>query len=68
MDAAAAMVKETQAVHPDLRACSFDRGFHNPENRASLDGLLDLNVLPRKGRPTRAERERESDGVRRRAA
>ena len=63
VDAAVAMVKETQAVRPDLRACSFDRGFHSPRNRARLDGLLDLNVLPRKGRPTRAERERESDAA-----
>lgn len=63
VDAAVAMVKETQAIHPDLRACSFDRGFHSPENRARLDGLLDSNVLPRKGRPTRAERERESDAA-----
>ena len=60
-DAAVAMVAETQAVHPDLRACSFDRGFHSPSTRARLDGLLDLNALPRKGRPTQAERERESD-------
>ena len=61
VDAAVAMVEETQALHPDLRACSFDRGFHSPSNRVRLDGLLDLNVLPRKGRPNRAERERESD-------
>ena len=41
--------------------CSFDRGFHSPANRVRLDELLDLNVLPRKGRLNRAERERESD-------
>ncbi len=63
VDAAAAMVEETQAVHPDLRVCSFDRGFHSPGNRVRLDGLLDLNVLPRKGRLTQAERERESDAA-----
>ena len=61
VDAAVAMVEETQAIHPDLRVCSFDRGFHSPSNRARLDGLLELNVLPRKGRPSRADRERESD-------
>ena len=53
VDMAVSMVKETQALHPELRVCSFDRGFHSPENRARLDGLLDLNVLPRKGRPPR---------------
>ena len=60
VDVAAPMVEETQALHPDLRVCSFDRGFHSPSNRVRLDGLLDLNVLPRKGRLNRAERERES--------
>ena len=61
VDLAAPMVEETQALHPDLRVCSFDRGFHSPANRVRLDELLDLNVLPRKGRLNRAERERESD-------
>ena len=60
VDVAVAMVEETQAHHPELRACSFDRGFHSPANRAALDGLLDLNALPRKGRLSRADRERES--------
>ena len=58
VDAAVPMVEKAQALHPDLRACSFDRGFHSPSNRARLDGLLDVNALPRKGRPSRAGRER----------
>ena len=61
VDAAVPMVEEAQALHPDLRACSFDRGFHSPSNRARLDGLLDVNALPRKGRPSRTDRERESE-------
>ena len=61
VDVAAPMVEETQALHPDLRACGFDRGFHSPSNRLRLDGLLELNALPRKGRLNRAERERGSD-------
>ena len=60
VDAAVPMVEEARALHPDLRACGFDRGFHSPSNRARLDGLLDVNALPRKGRPSRADRERES--------
>ena len=63
VDAAVPMVEEAQALHPELRACSFDRGFHSPSNRKRLDGLLDLNVLPRRGRLTKAERERESDAA-----
>ncbi len=60
-DVAAPMVQETQALHPDLRVCSFDRGFHSPDNRVRLDALLELNALPRKGRLSRADVAREQD-------
>ena len=53
------IIEETQALYPDLRVCSFDRGFHSPDNRVRLDAILDLNALPRKGRLCVAERERE---------
>ena len=57
---AAPMVSEAQALYPALRACSFDRGFHSPDNRIKLDALLDFNVLPTKGYLSRADREREA--------
>ena len=44
---------------PDQR--SFDRGFHSPDNRVHLDALLDVNALPRKGYPSKADREREEE-------
>ena len=58
-DIAVSVINETQALHPDLRVCSFDRGFHSPGNRGQLDAMLDLNALPRKGRLSVADRERE---------
>ena len=61
VDVAAPMVSEAQALYPELRACSFDRGFHSPDNRIKLDALLDLNVLPTKGYLSRADRERETE-------
>lgn len=61
VDVAVPMITETQARYPALRLCSFDRGFHSPENRLRLDGLLDHNVLPRKGRLSLEDREREED-------
>ena len=61
VDVAAPMVSEAQALYPELRACSFDRGFHSPDNRIKLDALLDLNVLPTKGYLSRADREREAE-------
>ena len=55
-DIAVSVINETQALHRDLRVCSFDR-FHSPGNRAQLDAMLDLNALS--GRLSVAERERE---------
>ena len=59
VDYAVPMVEAAQARFPDLRAVSFDRGFHSPENRVRLDALLDHNVLPKKGYLNKADRERE---------
>ena len=56
-DIAVSVINEAQALHRDLRVCSFDRGFHSPDNRVQLDEMLDLNALPRKGRLSVAERE-----------
>ena len=58
VDYAVPMVAASQARFPDLRAASFDRGFHSPDNRIRLDALLDHNVLPKKGYLNAAERER----------
>ena len=55
------MVQEAQALYPELRACSFDRGFHSPDNRVRLDALLDVNALPGKGYLSKANQEREAE-------
>ena len=55
------LVEGTQARYPELRACSFDRGFHSPDNRVRLDALLDVAALPKKGRLSNADRSREDD-------
>ena len=61
VDHAVPMVEAAQARFPDLRAVSFDRGFHSPGNRVRLDELLDDNVLPKKGYLNKADLERERD-------
>src|ERR1019366_6277128 len=33
-----------------LNACSFDKGFHSPDNHFALKGQLELVALPRKGK------------------
>ena len=60
-DVAVPLVKRCLKAFPNLRGCSFDRGFHSPSNRKTLDGLLELNALPKKGKKSEAEREREAD-------
>ena len=61
VDVAVPMVQEAQALYPELRACSFDRGFHSRGNRVRLDALLDVNALPGKGYLSKADREREEE-------
>ena len=60
VEVAQSMVGEAQERFPDLRLCSFDRNFHSPANRETLDEMLQHNVLPKKGRCSEADRERET--------
>ena len=56
-DVAAPLVARCREAFPDLRACSFDRGFHSQENRRKLDA----DALPKKGRLSAADAECEAD-------
>lgn len=47
---AVAMIRDARQKFPDLKACSFDKGFHSPANQQQLATLLDHVVLPRKGK------------------
>ena len=47
---AQAMVQQTQQRFPDLRVCSFDKGFHSTANQSALQEVLQLAALPRKGK------------------
>jgi hypothetical protein len=48
--AAVLMVAEAKKKFAALGSCSFDKGFHSPENQERLQKLLTQVVLPRKGR------------------
>ncbi|MBC8509432.1 MAG: ISNCY family transposase, partial [Chloroflexi bacterium] len=54
------MIIEAQKKYPTLTACSFDKGFHSPENQIELAELLDQAVLPKKGRCNKKEQDKES--------
>jgi len=47
---AVSMVKEAKKRFSKLTACSFDKGFHSPENQIALKEQLEQVVLPRKGK------------------
>jgi transposase, IS5 family len=57
------MVRETQQRFSTLSQCSFDKGFYTPENRQQLEDILNMPILPKKGRLSKADREREFDKV-----
>ncbi|MEE8058464.1 MAG: ISNCY family transposase [Pseudomonadales bacterium] len=56
---AISMVEGAQDRYPDLRQCSFDKGFYTPTNRDKLDIVLDHVILPRKGRLTEQDKQHE---------
>lgn len=58
---AVSMVEKSQASFPRLRIVSFDQGFHSPSNREALEQQLDLVAMPKKGRLSVADRERETE-------
>ena len=57
---AVSMVTESQQRFPALRAASMDKGFHSQSNQKELKEHLDCVVLPKKGRRSIADQERES--------
>jgi len=44
------MVEEAKKRFANLNVCSFDKGFHSPENQLALKAQLEWVVLPRKGK------------------
>ena len=56
---AVSMVQEAKKRFPNLTVCSFDKGFHSPENQVVLTQLLDMVALPRKGKLSRQAQELE---------
>ena len=59
VEVACPLVRASQAQYPQLRVCSFDKGFHSGANRAELEQLLEVSALPKKGRLSQADQARE---------
>ena len=56
---AVSMVRETQNRFAEFNGCSFDKGFHSPENQRELTTILDEVILPRKGKLSAINQEIE---------
>jgi len=54
------IVEETKKRFPELAVVSWDKGAHSPQNQRELKALLDLVVLPKKGKLSKADRQREN--------
>jgi hypothetical protein len=57
---AVSMVASAKKKFNALACCSFDKGFHSPNNHEELGELLDQVVLPRKGKRSAKVREIET--------
>ena len=55
------MVEETRKRFPNVRMCSFDKGFWSPDNRKDLSEILEKVVMRKKGKLSKQDREIESD-------
>ena len=55
------MVRETRERFPNLRLCSFDKGFWSVGNHEQLEKLLEKVVLPKKGGLSQKDRDRQAD-------
>jgi transposase, IS5 family len=55
------VVDATLERFPAVRAVSFDKGFHSPANQTQLAERVEKVVLPKKGKLSAKDRERESD-------
>jgi IS5 family transposase len=54
------IIKETKERFPQLISCTFDKGFHSPDNQKGLAVLLDKVILPRKGKLSAINKEIEN--------
>ncbi len=54
------IIRETKERFENFTSCSFDKGFHSPDNQKKLAEILETVVLPRKGKLSAGNREIEN--------
>ena len=58
---AVSIVEETKQRFGILHSVSMDKGFHSKDNQVKLKELVNVVVVPKKGRLSAVDRARESD-------
>lgn len=53
------MVENCKDKFSDFTSCSFDKGFHSPANQKDLQEHLNMVILPKKGKLSLQDKERE---------
>jgi len=54
------MAKETKARFEDFGSCSYDKGFYSRDNTEEAGKILDAVILPKKGKLSAEDKEREN--------
>jgi len=59
-DVAVPFVQKTQRAFPTMKSCSFDKGFWSVQNKDELEKVLEVVALPKKGKLSLKDKERQS--------
>jgi hypothetical protein len=54
------IILEVNSRFENLSSCSFDKGFHSPDNQKQLSEILEKVILPRKGKLSAINKEIEN--------
>ncbi len=53
-------LREAKTLYPSLTSCSMDTGYSSEHNRRALEQILELVIMPKRGRLSHADKERAS--------
>jgi len=54
------MIVDTKVAFPELSSCSFDKGFHSPNNQEALAEHLEVVALKRKGKLSKKTQDHQA--------
>lgn len=57
---AVSMARETKEKYENFKSMSFDKGFYSPKNKEELSELLEMLILPKKGKLSQSDKELSS--------